>query len=224
MPEQQGRGADAPDATATTTTTTAATTTAPAGVTVTAATPRTPPPAAASEPAAPSHGDWAGMQKALRAIRDQLERLDVGGASRGKAAPASGAEPVSRAEFDAMVFDGRVKDALLEHGIRDAQLVRLVQTTARAERPEDVSAFVAGFARFSPQPVTSPATPAPPPAPSTNTGPPAAAPASKQMPENPLQWDPAVVRAMSVEDYRKALAEYDQRHGRGNPFAALRRR
>lgn len=53
---------------------------------------------------------------------------------------------------------------------------------------------------------------------------PAPTPGQEPLPENPLYYPAEVVRALGRERWRAALDAYDQRTGRGDPLAALRRR
>lgn len=215
-PNTPGGGADAPTVTPT-----------PAvGSTTTTA------PVTTTEVAAPSKGDWAGFQKTLREqtqlIASITEKLNTLGAPAAKTEPAKPADASALAQQVADLNRRiSIRDALASAGVTDPRVAARVERVAKAENPSDLGSFVTEFlADFVPaKPAAAAAiVPVAPPAAPSNTGPPAASPAGAQLPENPMHWPPDVVRKLGTEAVRKALDEYDAKHGRGDPLRAIRRK
>lgn len=208
--------------------------------------PGTPPdggtPAAPPAPPAPGGGaptpfvvskdEWVDSRREIRNVKETLGTLAATLAKlapvappppsddKGKGSPGPTVDADVRARLD-------LADAIDESGLTLTQANKqLVKRLHSAERPTDVRAWLAETVKILP--VVPAATAAPmvsPPAAPGDTGPPSATPAAGgQLPENPLLWPPDVVRKTPLEEYRKALAEYDARAGKGDPLKALRRR
>lgn len=218
MAENTSGGADAPTATAT-----------PAVAPNTTTTTATAPVVPATEPAAPSKGDWAGFQKTLR---EQTERMNTISAALEKLANPAPAKtetkPADAGELAQQLADLNmrlgIRDALAASGITDPKMAARAERLAKAERPTDLAAFVAGFvADFAPH-VTPPVVAAvtPPTAPS-NTGAPAAAPSTNSVLDaNPFKWPPEVHRNLKDGEFHEAVQKWQRSQGMGNPFAAMR--
>lgn len=218
-PQNLGGGADAPTVTPT-----------PAAGTPTTTAPVTP----TTEPAAPSKGDWAGFQKTLREqtqlIASITEKLNALGQPQKPAEPAKPADASALAQQVADLNRRiSIRDALAVAGVTDPKVAARLERVAKAENPSDLGSFVAEFiADFVPAKpaAAAPAAPVAPPTAPSNTGAPAPTPgpSTGQLPDNPLLWPAEVVKKMPLEEYRKALNDYDARAGKGDPLRHLRRK
>ena len=217
-----GNGADAPNAT------TSAAHAAPASDQPASAPPAAPAAAApAPEVAAPSKDDWVGMVKSMRTIADALTKGALPAPAKPQPAPSADVATVA-ADLAAVKRDLALERAFSAHGVAATSPLReLISIAAASANPPDLSAFVAQYARLGNSAVAPPATapPAPviPPIAPTNTGAPQAGPsATSTRTDNPRQWPPEKVNAMSVEEFRAEMAAYDARNGVGNPFRSMR--
>jgi hypothetical protein len=147
----------------------------------------------------------------------------------GGVAPAAAPADAAMARVNELEFKMAIKDAIIAGGVSDPKLAKLIEQAARAERPTDMTAFVAEYASVLPRTpaVTAPTTiPAPVVvAPSTNTGPPAPTITAPGLPANPAAWPEDVIRKTPVTEFMNAMHAYQAgQQGRGwTPYAQIKR-
>lgn len=183
-------------------------------------------PAPVAAPAEPriDHKEIVGLRTETRELHAAvMELLKKSGAATAAPAPAAApADPAAMAAIEGIKFTLDLERALRKHGVPDGPVADLITAAATAAKPADLAAYVAQYAKIGsgtpPAPVVPTAT-----APS-NTGPPAANPSTASIPDNPLEWSPDVLAKFTPDEFHQALAKYEQKSGRGNPFASMRQR
>lgn len=175
--------------------------------------------------AAPSKEDWAGLAKSLRTIAAALPQV-VKPAEAPKQvvkSDAAGDASTALAEIASLRFEIGLRDAMSAAGITTGPVAELITKAAKADKPTDLTEYVAKYAGLG-RVASAPVAPIVPPVAPSNSGAPKG-PGSDTVSGDPRHWPEDVVKKMSVENFRKAVAEFEATAGgKQNPFARLRKR
>ncbi|HYF01275.1 MAG TPA: hypothetical protein VEJ18_20295 [Planctomycetota bacterium] len=173
------------------------------------------------------------MAKNVRDLKAQVQTLvSALGQQVAKSTPSTPATPpadAGTAKVEELLAELSFRDALADAGVQvDSARRQKLKTLWHAEGRPDLSEWLPSTVTtfgWTGKPAVAPVAPAAPPAPNaSNAGAPVAPQGNAPLDPNPLRWPPSVVDAMSPQKFREALQEYDAKAGKGNPFAAMRRR